>query len=289
METKGRTAVITGGASGIGAALAEAMVADGGRVVIVDINKDAAEAHAARLGDAALAIACNVADVAGVEAMAGEARNWLGGVDLVFANAGVSVARPLLKASEAEFDVTMGVNLKGVWATARAFAARMIDADHAGHLCLTASEHALGLQHPGNGFYTASKHGVLALGDVFRAELPESIGVSVLCPGLTATHMPDTSPAATGMSADERRSDMARAVMAEGKPPLEVARHTLDEIARGTFLIVPEPSAWLAAEKRADEVQDEFARQAPMGPDAMKYHVGAVVERLMKKTGPGLM
>ena len=196
METKGRTAVITGGASGIGAALAEAMVADGGRVVIVDINKDAAEAHAARLGDAALAIACNVADVAGVEAMAGEAWNWLGGVDL------------------AEFDVTMGVNLKGVWATARAFAARMIDADHAGHLCLTASEHALGLQHPGNGFYTASKHGVLALGDVFRAELPESIGVSVLCPGLTATHMPDTSPAATGMSADERRSDMARAVMA---------------------------------------------------------------------------
>ena len=161
METKGRTAVITGGASGIGAALAEAMVADGGRVVIVDINKDAAEAHAARLGDAALAIACNVADVAGVEAMAGEAWNWLGGVDLVFANAGVSVARPLLKASEAEFDVTMGVNLKGVWATARAFAARMIDADHAGHLCLTASEHALGLQHPGNGFYTASKHGVL--------------------------------------------------------------------------------------------------------------------------------
>ncbi|HBF90280.1 MAG TPA: short-chain dehydrogenase, partial [Hyphomonas atlantica] len=48
---------------------------------------------------------CNVADVAGVEAMAEEAWNWLGGVDLVFANAGISVARPLLKASEAEFDV----------------------------------------------------------------------------------------------------------------------------------------------------------------------------------------
>ena len=56
METKGRTAVITGGASGIGAALADAMVADGGRVVIVDINKDAAEAQAAKLGDAAHAI-----------------------------------------------------------------------------------------------------------------------------------------------------------------------------------------------------------------------------------------
>ena len=63
METRGRTAVITGGASGIGAALAETMVADGGRVVIVDINKDAAEAQAAKLGDAARAIACNVADV----------------------------------------------------------------------------------------------------------------------------------------------------------------------------------------------------------------------------------
>jgi NAD(P)-dependent dehydrogenase (short-subunit alcohol dehydrogenase family) len=289
MRTKGKTAVVTGGASGIGAALAEAIVSDGGRVVVADINSDAAEAHAAKLGDAARAIPCNVADVAGVEAMATEAWDWLGGVDLVFANAGISVARPLLKASEAEFDVTLDVNLKGVWATAKAFATRMMDAGRDGHLCLTASEHALGLQHPGNGFYTASKHGVLALGDVFRAELPDGIGVSVLCPGLTATHMPDTSPAATGMSADERRSDMARAVMAEGKPPSEVARHTLDEIARGTFLIVPEASAWLAAEKRADEVKDEFTRQAPMGPDAMKYHVGTVVERLMKKPGPGLL
>ena len=288
METKGRTAVITGGASGIGAALADAMVADGGRVVIVDINKDAAEAQAAKLGDAAHAIACNVADVAGVEAMAEEAWNWLGGGDLVFANAGISVARPLLKAGEAEFDVTMGVNLKGVWATAKAFAVRMIEAGHSGHICLTASEHALGLQHPGNGFYTASKHGVLALGDVFRAELPDSIGMSVLCPGLTATGMPDTSPAATGMSADEHRSAIARAVMAQGKPAEEVARHTLDEIARDTFLIVPEPSAWLAAEKRADEVQKEFARQAPMGPGAMQYHVGAVVERI-RKSGQGLL
>ncbi len=288
METKGRTAVITGGASGIGAALADAMVADGGRVVIVDINKDAAEAQAAKLGDAAHAIACNVADVAGVEAMAEEAWNWLGGVDLVFANAGISVARPLLKASEAEFDVTMGVNLKGVWSTAKAFAVRMIEAGHPGHICLTAYEHALGLKHPGNAFYTASKHGVLALGDVFRAELPDSIGMSVLCPGLTATGMPDTSPAATGMSADERRSAIARAVMAQGKPAEEVARHTLDEIARGTFLIVPEPSAWLAAEKRADEVQEEFARQAPMGPGAMQYHVGAVVERI-RKSGQGLL
>lgn len=288
METKGRTAVVTGGASGIGAALAEALVADGGRVVIVDINKDAAEAQAAKLGDAAHAIACNVADVAGVEAMAEDAWNWLGGVDLVFANAGISVARPLLKASEAEFDVTMGVNLKGVWATAKAFAIRMMEAGHAGHVCLTASEHALGLQHAGNGFYTASKHGVLALGDVFRAELPDSIGISVLCPGLTATSMPDTSPAATGLPADERRSAMTRAVMAEGKPAAEVARHTLDEIERGTFLIVPEPSAWLAADKRAEEVREEFSRQAPMGPGAMQYHVGAVVERI-RKAGQGLM
>ena len=67
-----------------------------------------------------------------------------------------------------------------------------------------------------------------------------------------------------------------------------MARHTLDEIARGTFLIVPEPSAWLAAEKRADEVQEEFARQAPMGPGTMQYHVGAVVERI-RKSGQGLL
>lgn len=138
MDTKGKNAVVTGGASGIGAALAEAIVAAGGRVVVVDINKDAAEAHADKLGAAAKAIVCDVADVAAVEAMAGAAWDWLGGVDLVFANAGVSVAQPLLKASETEFDVTLNVNLKGVWATAKAFATRMIDAGRDGHLCLTA-------------------------------------------------------------------------------------------------------------------------------------------------------
>lgn len=280
MDVSGKTAVVTGGASGIGAALGQLLVERGGRVVVVDINGDAAAGHAETLGEAAIALQCDVADVSAVEAMAGAAWDWTGGVDLVFANAGLGVGRPLLKASEAEFDVTMNVNLKGVWATAKAFATRMIDAGRPGHLCLTGSEHSLGLQHTGNGFYTAAKHGVLALGDVFRGELPKTIGVSVLCPGLTATGIADTSAEATGMGRPEEQRAFARAVMAEGRPAVEVAEETLAAIERGDFLIMTDPSAYLAAERRAAEVKAAFEAQAPMGEDAMKYHVGTVVKRL---------
>lgn len=286
MDMRGKTAIVTGGASGIGAALAQTIVARGGRVVVVDINGAAAQATAEALGEAAMGMACDASDVAAVEAMAAEAWDWTGGADLVFANAGIGVGRPLLKATEAEFDVTMGVNLKGVWATVKAFATRMIAAERPGHFCLTGSEHSLGLQHAGNGFYTASKHGVLALGDVFRAELPDTLQMSVLCPGLTATGMVDTTPAATGMGRPPEQRGMGRAVMAEGKPPREVAEHTLAAMARGDFLIVTEPSAYLAAEMRADEVKAAFAAQAPMtGDDPMKYHVGAVIARLSAKSG----
>jgi NAD(P)-dependent dehydrogenase (short-subunit alcohol dehydrogenase family) len=285
MDTTNKTAVITGGASGIGAALAAAIQSRGGQAIIVDIDGEAAEAKAAELGDGVSAMACDVSDVAAVEAMAEAAWPKLGGVDLVFANAGLGVGRPLLKATEAEFDITLNVNLKGVWATAKAFATRMIANDRGGHICLTGSEHSLGLQHPGNGFYTAAKHGVLALGDVFRAELPETIGMSVLCPGLTATGIGETSVKAAGLDAPNlQRAAMVQAVMAAGKPASEVAAETLAAIERGDFLIMTECSAYAAAERRADEVKAAFAAQAPMGgADEMKYHVDTVVAKLRGK------
>ena len=285
MDTTNKTAVITGGASGIGAALAAAIQSRGGQAIIVDIDGEAAEAKAAELGDGVSAMACDVSDVAAVEAMAEAAWSKLGGVDLVFANAGLGVGRPLLKATEAEFDITLNVNLKGVWATAKAFATRMITTDRGGHICLTGSEHSLGLQHPGNGFYTAAKHGVLALGDVFRAELPETIGMSVLCPGLTATGIGETSVKAAGLDAPNlQRAAMVQAVMAAGKPASEVAAETLAAIERGDFLIMTECSAYAAAERRADEVKAAFGAQAPMGgADEMKYHVDTVVAKLRGK------
>lgn len=286
MNTHEKVAVITGGASGIGAALADVVVARGGRSIIADYNGDAAWEKANSLGDSALAIQCDVANIDSVEDMANQSWDWSGGVDLVFANAGIGLSRPFLHATEEQFDATMGVNLKGVWATAKAFAVRMMADNRPGHICMTGSEHSLGLQHPGNAFYTASKHGVLAFGDVFRAELPDTIGVSVLCPGLTATRISDNSGAVFGQ---DNRSDeakqMGRAVMAEGKSPAEVARHTLDQIENGARLIMTEPSAYIAAEQRAKDVKAAFDAQAPMtGDNPMRYHVETVVARLRGKT-----
>lgn len=280
MDTDNKTAVVTGGANGIGAALARAIVQSSGRAVIVDIDEAGATSLADELGDAALALACDVSDVASVNKMAQAAWEWTGGVDLVFANAGVGLARSLLKSTEAEFDATIGINLKGVWATVKAFAPRMIEAGREGHFCLTGSEHSLGMQHTNNGIYTASKHGVLALADVWRNELPDTIGMSVLCPGLTATNIVDTSPAATGLGPAPERRAFGRAMMAAGKPPAEVAQATLAGIARGDFFIVTQASSFKAAKTRQTELTAAFEAQAPMTSDAMKYDVDVVMKRL---------
>lgn len=283
MDLPGKTALITGGASGIGAALARLCAEGGARVVICDWNSDGARSLAADLGPSAHALPCDVSEVMAVKAMVAAAADWLGGLDLVFANAGIGAGAPILKASEDEFDVTFGVNVKGVWAVCAEAARWMVAHDKPGHLCMTGSEHSLGFQHAGNALYTASKHAVLGLADVMRHELPDTIGVSVLCPGLTATGMPENraySP--LGPDAPQREA-FGKAIMAEGTAPDIVAQKTLDGIARGDFLIVTHAVAKLGAERRWHEVNAAFEAQAPMTEEAAKLEVNAVIARLLKE------
>jgi len=274
------TALITGGASGIGEGLARIIIEGGGKAVICDWNGDGAKALAEELGENALAISCDVSDVAATEAMVTQAWDWAGGLTHVFANAGIGLNRALLKATEQEFDLTMGVNLKGVWATLIPAAKLMIEAGTKGHLCMTGSEHSIGFQHAGNGFYTASKHAVLGFADVLRHELPEALSVHVLLPGLTATNMPENrkhTPLGPGRA---DATAFGQAVMAEGLPAREVAQMTLDGMARGDFLIVTAAASYPPAERRAAEIKAAYDAQAPMTEDAMKYDVDTVIARV---------
>ena len=284
MKVDGKRAVVTGGAGGIGEAIARKLTERNCSVVISDFNTQAGEALSNELGDRAEFIGFNASDVASVERMAQHA--WQNGpVDLVFANAGVSAGAPLLEATEAQFDWQFGVNVKGVWATAKAFANRMIAKDREGHLVLTGSEHSLGMQHTQMGFYTGTKHAVLGIADVLRNELPEGVKVSVFCPGIVATDLHDIDRyGVLPKSPDDARA-LGAMVMSKGMSAEYVAERALAGVEAEEFLIVTHPTALAAAENRYRDIKSAFETQAPMSEDAKKFEVNTILAETLAELG----
>ncbi|MEG9862410.1 MAG: SDR family oxidoreductase [Parvularculales bacterium] len=281
MKVTNKSAIVTGGASGIGLAIARELTARDCKVVIADWDAEGAKNAAEELGENALAMHFDAADIASVESLADQAWEATGGIDFVFANAGVSSNAPLLQAEAVAFDWLMNVNVRGVWATGKAFINKMIAAERTGHLTITASEHSLGLQHAGAGFYTASKHAVLGLAEVMRAELPENIGISVFCPGLVETNIYDAGRFGVLPPAPEEMKAFGAAIMSKGMAPDIVARAAVNGTEKGAFYIVTHPTAFAAAEKRFNEIKQAFDDQAPMTDHAKRYDVNTVVAEVL--------
>lgn len=277
-----QVAVVTGASSGIGLALSERLLKDGYRVMMMDIHAERLAAVAEKLGAKAATFSGDIADPAICRALADFAYDTFGSVDLVFANAGLGINAPLVDATPEQFDTTFGVNTKGAWLTAQAFVRRWLDADESGRICITGSEHSIGFQHAGNGLYTASKHAVLGLADVLRHELPDTISVSVLCPGLVATNIFDAAHVPGVPQRSERTLAFSKAVMDRGMAPEEVARHTIAMTLKGEFLIFTHAVARAAAEQRWREIDQAFAEQAPPSDDDEKYDVNKVVAEVRR-------
>ena len=277
MEISGARAVVTGGASGIGRAIAEELVSKHCRVLLADIDGARARAVATELGELATGAQCDVSDYSAVLALVEVAVQTLGAVDLLFANAGVSVGGPLLDASPEALDWIFGVNVRGTWNTVSVFGQKMRESRRPAHICITGSEHSIGMQHAGMGLYTATKMAVLGLADVLRAELPLSMGVSVLCPGLVATELYLSKRTSPLPQDPDIALAFAGAVMAKGMTAHDVGKAAVEGVERGDFLIVTHPAALAAATVRSDEIAAAFAAQAPWSPDAARYHVNAAI------------
>lgn len=257
---KGKNAVITGGASGIGLGLARAIIAAGGRVLLADIEGDKAAKAAKELGNQTLSHPVDVLDDASIAKLADFAFAEMGAVHLLANNAGVGLMRPLSKSRLADYEWIFGVNVRGVVLGTSHFAPRMIAQGSPAHILNTGSEHSLGLPFPGMGLYTASKHAVLGFSDVLRAEMAEhDIGVSVLCPAVVNTDVWNaTRNRPDAMGGAKNAPGAAQKFMADGLDPNEVGKIALAGLLRNDFIITTHPHVRELADARARAVTQAF-------------------------------
>ncbi|WP_300376065.1 SDR family oxidoreductase [Henriciella sp.] len=270
--TRAENAVITGGASGMGLEMARYIIDRGGQAFIADMDDNSLNSAREALGARATVHKVDVSSEDDVEAMARTAFDELGHVDLVFANAGLQFDAPVIEASAHEFDLQIGTNIKGSWMTARAFVRRWIDREETGRICFTGSEHSLGFQHDGAALYTATKHAILGLADVMRREMPDSVGISVFCPGLVNTSF-YASREKAGLKESEEALTTGEKLMSMGMPASQAAQAAVEGARAGKWLIVTHAVAREGAKERWQEIDEAFQDQAPPGSDARNYKV----------------
>jgi len=183
--------VITGGASGIGFATAQALAAKGARIVIADIEEKPLRAAEAKLSTTCevLAVRTDVSDRDAVLDLATQANEIFGGVDIAFLNAGVGVTGPLVEATQADWEWMLGVNLWGPIHGVQAFLPAMLERGTPGHVIFTSSFAGM-VANAGLGPYSVAKAGVVALAETLHRELRgTSLAVSVLCPMMVRTNV----------------------------------------------------------------------------------------------------
>jgi NAD(P)-dependent dehydrogenase (short-subunit alcohol dehydrogenase family) len=242
----GKTAIVTGGASGIGRALAAALVAQGGRVTLADIDGDAAQRTASELAAAVTgsgsvdACRLDTRDEDGFRSLVATTIERDGRLDFLFNNAGISLGGPTHELTRAHWDRIIDVNIRGVVNGVLAAYPHMIDQGH-GHIVNTASGAGLA-PPPFVTAYAMTKHAVVGLSTGLRPEAAlHGVRVSVLCPGSIETPILDRAPDAD-LPAMTSAPVTARQYLATVKqkpiPADKFASRALRHVARNQSVIV---------------------------------------------------
>ena len=194
----GRRALVTGAATGIGRAIVEAFASEGARVAVTDIGLDGAREVAKSLGDGTRAYRLDVTDAAETAAVFRSAAVWMGGLDLLAANAGISTMNPVVDLTEEEWDSNMAVNAKGVFLSNREAVRHFLAAGTKGVIVNTASL-AGKIGAPLLAHYSASKFAVVGFTHSLAREVgAHGIRVNAVCPGYVRTSMQDREVAWEG-------------------------------------------------------------------------------------------
>lgn len=260
----GKVAVITGGASGIGRAVARRAAAEGMRIVVADIEEGPLKEVERELGSAgadALGVVTDVSDAHSVRALRDAALDRFGAVHLVHNNAGVGLGGPIWEVSEEDWRWILGVNLWGVVHGVATFVPLLIEQGE-GHVVNTAS--IAGLISAGFlGPYNASKQAVVAISETLLKDLQAmgaSVGVSVLCPGFVQTRIAESDRNRPGSAHDGEEGGAAelraavQSLVDAGIPPEGVADRVLEAVRDNTFYILTHPELMGEVERRFEEI-----------------------------------
>ena len=265
-QLSGKVVVVTGGASGIGLAMATRFHAAGAKVVLGDIEPEALTAAVAGLGDGAAGTPCDVTSPESMAALRTFALDRFGAVHVACLNAGVAASGTLLETSVESWQWMLDVNVLGVVHGIHAFVPGLVEQGE-GHVVCTASASGL-ISAPALGAYGATKHAVVGLAAVLRDELAGSgVGVSVVCPGVVRTRIFESHRNRPAALEGPTHTDEAIAGVylqaAESAPgPELVADAVHDAVLADRLFVLPSPEVTRLIQDRIAEVQAALPTRA---------------------------
>lgn len=283
-DLTGKTAFITGGASGIGLALGGACARQGMNVMLADIDDGALHTSAADLADAGLELATTVCDVADSEALKAAAEltaNRFGEVHMLFNNAGVFFTGGAGETSLERWRWAVDVNFMSVVYGVEAFLPLLRRHGEGGHIVNTASV-AGHVGFAGTAAYAATKHAVVGYSESIAAQLQgEGIKVSVLCPGFVNTRIAETER----YGEDDADYSAVTAAVRSGMSADVVAEFTLEQALAGAMFIFTHPGTRGEVEARFPRIsaafdQTEASELINSDPDAQRVATKEGIEDL---------
>ena len=246
MDLRGKTALVTGAASGIGRETARALAREGARLVLCDVNEAALADVARSLGEDDV-LMTKVVDVSNRDAMrafADEVHSTLDGVDVLVNNAGVGLSGGMLDTTLEDWDWILGINLMGVIHGCHFFVPRMVSRGRGGHVVNVSS--TLGfVGAPDVIGYCTTKFGVFGLSECLRSELaPHGIGVSTICPGVIATSIIKTMRVRGRGDVEKERAKVDALFQKRSYGPEKVAAAIMRAVKKGEEVVPVAPEAW---------------------------------------------